>query len=364
MSAAFPHAGHEAGERGREDDGPAAPPAVDAALLAAAGETIRVGSRSFAAAARLLPAEARADALLLYAWCRHCDDEVDGQRLGHRGGDGHSAGGPRTADAADTVDAVDAATPGTRLASVRDATLAVLRGDAPCDAPHAALAAVLARHPIDPALPREHLEGFAMDVAGTRYDTLDALMVYCARVAGVVGEMMAATMGVRDAATLARAADLGLAFQLTNIARDVVDDARIDRLYLPRRWLNAAGLPTEPAALVDPTLRPWLVAPTLRLLDAAEPYYASARIGLRALPPRCAWAIGTALATYRAIGTRVRALGATAWDTRVSTSTAAKLGHAAGAMPHAARAAWSRAAGRRGGGVRLPERDLLWTRPR
>jgi phytoene synthase len=289
--------------------------------LADARDAIRRGSSSFAAAARLLAPDVRDDARLLYAWCRHCDDEVDGQRYG-RGAAGRDD--PREAAA--------------RLDAVRAATVAVLRGEPARDAPHRALAAVLARRAIDPALPLEHLEGYAMDVAGTRYETPEALRVYCRRVAGVVGEMMAGAMGARDAATLARASDLGLAFQMTNIARDVVDDARAGRIYLPAGWLRDAGLPTEPARLVDPALRARLVVPVARLLDASEPLYASARIGLRALPPRCAWAVGTALGAYRAIGIRVRAAGPRAWDARASTTRLEKAWHAVAAMPGAVRA--------------------------
>jgi phytoene synthase len=295
--------------------------------MAHARDAIRRGSSSFASAARLFAPGVRDDARLLYAWCRHCDDEVDGQRLGH---------GATARD-----DPRDAAA---RLDAVRDATLAVLRGEPARDAPHAALGMVLARRPIDPALALEHLEGYAMDVAGTRYETLHALRVYCRRVAGVVGEMMAGTMGARDAPTLARASDLGLAFQMTNIARDVVDDARAGRVYLPGAWLRDARLPTDPDALADPSLHARLVVPVARLLDAAEPLYASARIGLRALPPRSAWAVGTALGAYRAIGLKVRAAGPRAWDARAATSGAAKAWHAAAALPGAARAAW-RAAG-------------------
>jgi phytoene synthase len=159
--------------------------------------------------------------------------------------------------------------------------------------------------------------------------------------------MMAAVMGASEAAIRSRARDLGLAFQLTNIARDVVDDARTGRVYLPRDWLLDAGLPDEPAALADPARRAALVGPVARLLDAAEPLYASARIGLRALPPRSAWAVGTALSTYRAIGVAVRALGPRAWDGRVTTTRGAKLAHAAGALPGAVRAWAGRAGDRR-----------------
>ncbi len=98
------------------------------------------------------------------------------------------------------------------------------------------------------------LEGFAWDAAGRRYDTLDDLLDYAARVAGAVGAMMAVLMGVRDPALLARACDLGVAMQLTNIARDVGEDARAGRLYLPLAWLREAGIDPD-AFLADPALQ-------------------------------------------------------------------------------------------------------------
>ena len=91
--------------------------------------------------------------------------------------------------------------------------------------------------------PLEHLDGFVMDVEGREYHTLTDTVEYCYHVAGVVGVMMAYIMGVRDEPTLDRATDLGLAFQLTNICRDVVEDAEVGRVYLPLDWLTEAGVP-------------------------------------------------------------------------------------------------------------------------
>jgi phytoene synthase len=316
------------------------------ATLAAARDAIREGSRSFAAASRLFAPPVRDSVTLLYAWCRHCDDEVDGQRLG----------GPMVGPWPVDPQAAPAAARA-RLARLRERTAAVLGGEPPPALPFAALAQVLRRHPIPAALPLAHLEGFAMDVEGTRYGSLDALLPYCWRVAGVVGEMMAIVMGASGARALERASDLGIAFQLTNIARDVVDDARDGRIYLPRDWLAQAGIP--PDELVAPRHRVALAGVAHRLLDAAEPYYASARLGLGALPPRSAWAVATALATYRAIGPRLRARGAAAWDERVATSRAEKARHALAALPVALAA--TVAAARAGRGRPDPARAGLWT---
>ena len=92
-----------------------------------------------------------------------------------------------------------------------------------------------------------------MDVAGRRYDTLEDTLDYCYGVAGTVGLMMACIMGVRAPSVLAQACDLGLAFQLTNIARDIVEDAAVGRVYVPELWLEDEGLTT--ATLAEPANR-------------------------------------------------------------------------------------------------------------
>lgn len=279
-------------------------------VLDASRRSMARGSRSFYYAARLLPPAVRASAQLLYAWCRHCDDTIDGQRLGHgnAGANGEPArgGDPRRA-----------------LAALMSATEAAL-GDAPVSvAPFAALRRVVRKHDIPTWYVREHLRGFAMDVEGARYETLDDTVSYAFRVAGVVGVMMAWLMGVRDRDTLDRAADLGIAFQLTNIARDVVDDARAGRVYLPETWLREEGLD---ASRVDrPEDREALARVVARLLDHADRYYRSATVGIDRLHLQLAWSIESAHLIYRDIGTEVRNRGAGAWDRRVVVPTARKL---------------------------------------
>lgn len=301
--------------------------------VTAAKTAIAKGSQSFAAAARLFDRETRESAVMLYAWCRHCDDVIDGQALGH-------------SSAQD-----DVGSPDERLSLLEAKTRAVLAGEPTDDPAFAGLARVVARHAIPDRYPLAHLDGFRMDVAARRYDTLADTLDYAYHVAGVVGIMMAHVMGVRDPAVLDRACDLGLAFQLTNIARDVVPDAREGRLYLPAAWLAEAGIPA--GDLASPGHRAALAGVAARLIDAAEPYYDSALIGIGALPARAAWAIATARGVYRQIGTEVKRRGPQAWDERVSTSTAAKLGHVA----RGGLLALSRGSG-------MPERPAtLWRRP-
>lgn len=294
------------------------------------GEVIRKGSKSFAAASLLMPRAMRDDTVMLYAWCRHADDVIDGQDLGGA-----------------SLPPEDAAA---RLAHLRAETLATLRTDAPVSAPFQALRAVARRHDFPERWPLDLIAGFAMDVDRQRYNTPEDTLRYAYHVAGVVGVMMARVMGVRDDAVLDRACDLGLAFQLTNIARDVMDDARMGRVYLPAAWLGGDA-PDPAAATPSPTVH----AATLRLLDLAEPYYASARIGLSALPYRAAWSIAAALRIYRAIGLRIRAGGPDAYRHRIGTGKAAKVAMIAAAKGDAIRS--------RGAPPDL-SRAGLWTRPR
>lgn len=276
------------------------------ALLEHAYHAINVGSKSFAAASRLFDARTRRSAVLLYAWCRHCDDMVDGQELGF-------ASPPGATRACDED----------RLERLYAQTYRAYAGETMQAPAFAALQAVAQAHHIPIALPLAHLGGFAMDVRGQCYRSLEDTLQYCHHVAGVVGLMMARIMGARDDATLQRACDLGLAFQLTNIARDIVEDALIGRCYLPQDWLDAHAVPRdEVAAAVH---RKAVAAMAARLVDAAEPYYHSAHQGLSALPPRSAWAVAAAHAVYREIGLRVRKRGAQAWDQRISTSKATKV---------------------------------------
>lgn len=274
-------------------------------VLDASRDSIQRGSTSFSAASRLFDARIREDAYMLYAWCRHCDDEIDGQVMG-RGAVG--------------LDPVLAAR---KLAELEDKTRSAMAGEPPDDTAFAAFQRVTQRHGIPAQHPLDLLQGFRMDVEGCIYRTLQDTLLYAYHVAGVVGVMMAQVMGVRDIATLRRASDLGLAFQLTNIARDVIEDAKVGRVYLPAEWLGAAA--GDPVAVMDPANRAVVFAATKRLLMEAEPYYASARWGFRELDFRSAWAVAAARGVYRQIGLKVRAAGPTGMHRRASTGTLIKI---------------------------------------
>ena len=274
-------------------------------ILANSEEMIATGSKSFAAAARLFAPQTRADAVMLYAWCRHADDVIDGQVLGH--------------DAQSPAPDAQAK----RLAELKARTRAALDGNRSDDPVFEALRQVVRRNGIPDRHPMELIKGFEMDVDGRVYQNENDTLDYCYHVAGVVGVMMAMIMGARDEAVLDRASDLGLGFQLTNIARDVIEDAETGRVYLPEDWLRDAGVKA-----VDPddrSQRAILHRLAIRLVDRAEPYYRSAYLGLSALPFRSAWAVAAARRVYRDIGQQVRTRGQEAWESRISTSKQRKL---------------------------------------
>jgi phytoene synthase len=299
-------------------------------------EVIEKGSKSFAAAARLFDPATRDGAYMLYAWCRHCDDETDNQELGF-GAAVLAAGEARS-----------------RVDRLRERTLSALAGEPTDDPVFAGLQRVVSDAEIPRRYPLEHLDGFVMDVEGRDYRALDDTLEYCYRVAGVVGVMMAYLMGVRDEPTLDRATDLGLAFQLTNICRDVLDDAGVGRVYLPGNWLDEAGV--SAAEICDPNHRAALFGVVRRVLAEADRYYASAWLGISQLPPRSAWAVAAANAVYRDIGRLILARGPHAWDRRLSTSKARKLALVIGAGPRSVAARWW------GKGPGDEPREGLWTR--
>ena len=247
--------------------------------LAACRASLRNGSKTFLAASMLLPRGVHEPASALYAFCRLADDAVDAR-------DGEHAAVERLRE---------------RLALAYAGT----------PQPHAAdraLAVVVARHGVPRALFDALLEGFEWDLQGRRYDTLAALHDYAARVAGTVGAMMALLMGVRTAEGLARACDLGVAMQLSNIARDVGEDARMGRLYLPRDWLAEAGIDAD-AWLARPVFSAALGGVVHRLLDSAEALYQRVDAGVARLPLACRPGINAARFLYAEIGREVARRG-------------------------------------------------------
>ncbi len=275
------------------------------ALVAHARHSIIMGSRSFAAASKLFDKPTRERAWLLYAWCRKCDDLADGQD--------HGRGMSVIDDAADRL---------SYLTGMTDAAWSGMVTGAPA---FDGFGVVARECGIPRAYADDMIAGFALDAEEWRPRSEDDLYRYCYHVAGAVGCMMAIVMGVDpdDDATLDRATDLGLAFQLANIARDIEEDDASGRCYLPMEWLAEFDIP--PGQHMKPPFRPALVAMARRLADASELYEASARVGAASLPYRSRWAVLAAAGIYGDIARAVRARGAHAWDHRVFTGKADKL---------------------------------------
>ena len=286
------------------------------ALVEKSRTIIAEGSRSFAFASRLFDRDTRERAWLLYAWCRSCDDIADGQVMG---GKLHSEE-PGSKAAKDRVEAI------------RVLTHRSLSGQPTADVPFDAFGQVAAEVGIGADVADDVIDGFALDAEGWRPRTEADLMRYCYHVAGAVGVMMAKVMGVRneDSEVLDRACDLGLAFQLANIARDIDEDDAGGRCYLPMEWL--AEMDIAPGQHDKPHNREKLAQLAARLVDLMESHEAAAKLGAARLAFRQRWAVLAAARIYSAIGRKVRERGAQAWNQRVYTSAWAKLGHVAAAL--------------------------------
>jgi phytoene synthase len=263
---------------------------------------MRGGSKTFFAASLLLPASVRGSATSLYAFCRLADDAVDLE-----------------ADGTEALAGLYR-----RLARIYAGRPLPIEADQ-------ALAAVVTQHGIPQALPAALLEGFHWDNMGRRYETIEELHDYAARVAGAVGAMMALIMGTRTPRALARACELGVAMQLTNIARDVGEDARNGRLYLPRAWMREAGLDPD-AWLAAPVFTDALGTVIARLLHHADRLYERAAHGIAELPRGCRPAIQAARRVYAEIGREVERRGLDSVSRRAVVRGRRKLGLALGSL--------------------------------
>ena len=132
-------------------------------------------------------------------------------------------------------------------------------------------------------------------------------------------------MGITDEDVLDRACDLGIAFQLTNIARDVMDDAKADRVFVPQSLFYDKGIKGTVKELLDQRNLPAIHEAVIVQLSLADRYYRSSKAGIKALPFRCSWAMYAALNVYSDIGSRIKKQGPSAWSNRVSSSHLRKL---------------------------------------
>ena len=256
---------------------------------------MRGGSKSFFAASRLLPPRVRAASIALYAFCRVADDVVD-----------------------------DGENPFEGLIELRERLDNIYGGKPQFALEDQALAIVVHQYQLPRSLLDALLEGFSWDAQGRSYETIEELHDYAARVAGSVGAMMCWIMGQHQTSVLARACELGVAMQLTNIARDVGDDAKIGRLYLPRQWLKDEGI--DPAAwLRKPHFDSRLRMVIKRVLSEADDLYVRGTLGIADLPRDCRAAVLAARLIYAEIGNQLGREGYNSVDSRAVVGSARKL---------------------------------------
>lgn len=261
---------------------------------------LKTHGRSFHFASHFLGKRHGMRAARLYAFCRHVDDTADTATNPEAAGfeldrleaeiDGRSDAGPRTADFLD-------------LASETNMDLG-------------------------PA--RALVEGVRSDLGPVAFKSERELVRYAYRVAGVVGLMMCAVLDVDDPAAAPFAIDLGIAMQLTNIARDVGEDAAMGRRYLPADWVG--DLTPDRILHPEPDTAEDLRAGVKQLLAKAEAYYESGESGMAYLPARARLAILVAARIYRHIGGVARRRDHETWRMRAQVGGPAKAAVAIRAM--------------------------------
>jgi phytoene synthase len=268
-------------------------PSARSAVGPGPGDSIRLHSRSFSFASRLLPASKRVAVEQLYAWCRWCDDGVD------------TASAPEQAAVF-----LDRAAADLRL---------IAAGGMPTATESRWLASLVRHYRLPVAAAEALLAGMRSDLAPVAGLGEKELLRYCFRVAGAVGVLMCPILGLEDRRFLPHAAALGMGMQLTNIARDVAEDWRRSRCYLPVDWtggLRPGGTPLEEGGVrrgVDAILR------------LADGYYAAGDTGIAALDRGSRVAVLTASRVYHAIGTEIRKRRFRVLEERARVSAGTKL---------------------------------------
>ena len=285
------------------------------ALVQKARYAIREGSKSFARASALFDRNTRERVWLLYAWCRRCDDIADNQVMG--GELGSQSERPA------------------RIKAIRALTKRAFDGLPTADPAFDGFGIVESEAGLTEEMADDVIAGFRLDASDWRPRTEGDMMRYCYHVAGAVGVMMAKVMGVpgEHFDTYDRACDLGLAFQLANISRDIVEDAAADRCYIPAEWLAEIGLP--PGQHARPEYRFELASLMPRMIDMMDRHINAARVGAAQLRFRQRWAVLSAARIYGAIGHKVLNRGQNAWNRRVVVSAPEKLWHIVAAFREA-----------------------------
>jgi phytoene synthase len=261
-------------------------------------DSLSQGSKSFSLASRFFSKELQEDVAHLYSWCRWCDDVADGSVLGF---DQNPKGLPKN-----------------RVQLLLAKSYQAFSGNnSDLELPFIAFGQVMRKYHVPWLYAEDLLKGMQHDVSGKSFETLEDLLLYCYRVAGTVGLMMCHIMGLKNSQSLEKAVHLGIALQLTNIVRDMGDDFRVSKVYLPQTWLSEFKISSN--KLLDAQYSMELESLAKKLFHEADRFYQSGLTGLKDLPWRCALAVAIAASVYRKIGKRVMDQGHLAWNTSGQT---------------------------------------------
>lgn len=241
-------------------------------------EIIKKGSKSFFLASLFFSKKERNATWMFYSWCRYCDDAIDGEK--------------------------DHALQKQKLSELQSKTAMLMSNPEENDSNFLALEKIVREYDIPLQYLLDFLRGMEMDVLGKRYYTLKELEEYCYCVAGTVGLMMCHILGVRADLALPHAVALGMAMQLTNMARDIHEDKILGRLYIPLHWLDSIGL--READLFNDGNKSQLIFLQEKLLRRADELYKEGYEGLKYLSLRSSWAVLIASQVYSNIGQVIR----------------------------------------------------------
>lgn len=249
--------------------------------------------KSFHFAGKFLPKQHMRDCARLYSFCRYVDDIADLT--------------PDKASAKKQLDHI---------------SIALQQGHS-TDARVQDFIQLAAEKDIQHAVVDELLKGLKQDLGAVFFEQESQLKRYCYRVAGTVGLMMCQVLGVDDEQALPFAIDLGMAMQLTNIARDVYEDALMKRCYVPAEWMKITA--ADEILSANRAQQQIFKSAIIKLLSEAEHYYQSAERGLAYLPARARLAIAIAARVYRGIGQSIKNLDYAVWQQRAYVKKRQKI---------------------------------------
>lgn len=302
--------------------------------MAACLQTTRRAAKNFYYGIRLLPRVKRGALCAIYAWSRLCDDAVDAPAVSATPQGWMALPMPQAAPPPETAAGEGRDGTADPLARPR----AVLqRAQGPGYARDAdpvvhALGDAIRRFALPEPAFAAILRGMEMDLSGTRYETFDQLRVYCACVAGAVGELCLAVFGYTDPQAPALGVEMGVALQLTNILRDLREDLGMGRIYLPHEEIAAAGYSLD-------DLRALRRTPAFDLLltqqvDRASDLFARSERLFAMVAPDARLCLMVLHGVYRALLADIAARPDALMSRRIQVSTARKLRMALGLMLH------------------------------